>query len=282
MHNRKRFQDLARETLDIIECGSYRVGDRVIEIRDWIENAVHNSVLYEPVAFEHLEFDPKRHDDIVLEVTNETTLQAVRRLKEDGFERVVALNFASAKHPGGGFLNGSMAQEESLMYASALYPAISQMKKMYEFNIKMGSALYSDHMIYSPDVPVFRDKNYRLTDEVVLCSFVSAPAVNAGVIREKECHNIKKISPTMRRRIERILRVAAHHGHEAIVLGAFGCGVFKNNPNEVARYFRELLVGEGKYAKQFRRVVFAVYDPSPGQGILTAFRQMNAFWRAMV
>jgi len=67
------------------------------------------------------------------------------------------LNFASAKNPGGGFLGGGSAQEESLARSSGLFPCINQMQQMYETNRAYRSCLYTDHMIYSPRVPVFRD-----------------------------------------------------------------------------------------------------------------------------
>src|SRR5205085_8535036 len=116
------------------------------------------------------------------EVTNETTLHAAKRMLDSGSEKVIALNFASATKPGGSFINGAMAQEESLAYSSGLYPAINQMKEMYEHNKSLHSGLYSDYMVYSPDIPVFRNDNYQLVDEPYNVSFITSPAVNAGFV----------------------------------------------------------------------------------------------------
>src|SRR5207253_5281746 len=114
-----------------------------------------------------------------VEVTAETTLSAARRLATTG-ARVIALNFASAKNPGGGFLAGSQAQEESLARSSALYACLEPQREFYEHNRALRSALYSDHILFSPGVPVFRDDAGRLLDEPYLVSFITAPAVNAG------------------------------------------------------------------------------------------------------
>jgi uncharacterized protein (TIGR02452 family) len=210
----------------------------------------------------------------VFEVANETTLSAVvRLLSEDAGRRVLALNFASAKNPGGGFLGGSQAQEESLARASGLYACIAPMTGYYETNRACGSCLYTDHMIYSPDVPVFRDDDDRLIARPYLVSFLTAPAVNAGAVRWNEPRHVARIEPVMRSRIEKLLTVAVARGHDALVLGAWGCGVFQNDPVQVARWFREYLISPGRFHAVFTRVVFAVLDRSPSREIIRPFEK---------
>jgi uncharacterized protein (TIGR02452 family) len=185
--------------------------------------------------------------------------------------RVLALNFASAKNPGGGFLNGSQAQEESLARASGLYACISPHRAMYEANRRCPSCLYTDHIIYSPDVPVFRDDADALLDEPYLVSFLTAPAVNAGVVRAREPQNATRIEAVMLGRVEKVLAVAAVNGHDALVLGAWGCGVFGNEPEQVAGWFAAHLTGTGRFRAAFRRVVFAVLDRTPGMATIEPF-----------
>jgi uncharacterized protein (TIGR02452 family) len=94
---------------------------------------------------------PETHtgdNQTVIEVKNETTLAAARRLL-DLARKPVALNFASATHPGGGFLSGGLAQEESLARSSGLYACLRN-NPMYEYHRSNYDPLYSNYAIYSP------------------------------------------------------------------------------------------------------------------------------------
>ena len=94
-----------------------------------------------------------------IRVVNSSTLSAAQQLHAaHGPERIALLNFASARNPGGGFLSGSQAQEESLARASGLYASLSRMTDYYGANRRSKSAPYTDHLIYSPRVPVLRDE----------------------------------------------------------------------------------------------------------------------------
>src|SRR5262249_16056788 len=199
---------------------------------------------------------------------------AARRLAEgEPGGRVLALNFASARHPGGGFLKGSQAQEESLARASGLYACLAQFPAMYEANARFPSCLYTDHMIYSPDVPVFRDDADALLDRPYPVSFVTAPAVNVPALRTNESARLAQVEPVMRSRMDKVLSLAVVHGHDLLVLGAWGCGVFANDPERVARWFRDHLTGDGIFARAFRRVVFAVLDRTGARSILGPFER---------
>ncbi|MBY0206287.1 MULTISPECIES: TIGR02452 family protein [Paenibacillus] len=269
---------IAHQTLEILEEGVYVNGyDRAVHIKKDMEQAIQNSVLYRPSELSQLgEKLRKGGNPARMEVTGETTLAAAARLTlEEGRTDVVCLNFASAKNPGGGFLGGSQAQEESLARATGLYPCIAQMTEMYEYNRKQRTCLYSDHMIYSPDVPVIRDDYDRLLDQYYTTAFITAPAVNAGVVKERKEATDAEIKSVMKQRIRYILEVAAVQGHRTIVLGAFGCGVFRNEPAQVASYFAEVLDEEGN-RDYFDHIVFAIYDRSAGQRTLETFKRLLA------
>ena len=102
-------------------------------------------------------------------------------------------------------------------------------------------------------------------------SMITAPAVNAGAVRANEPHNVTQIEPTMLGRVEKLLSLAVMHGHRSLVLGAWGCGVFKNDPSDVARWFHLHLCGMGTFASAFDVVVFAVFDKTPSEPTLRAF-----------
>src|SRR5262249_31356994 len=152
-----------------------------------------------------------------------------RRLVEaEGEARVVALNFASAKNPGGGFLSGAKAQEEDLARCSALYTSQITQRAYYDANRAHGSMLYTDHIIYSPDVPFFRDARLELLEAPFLLSIITAPAPNAGEASRHGRGEADKVRRTLEARAGKVLAVAAAHGHTCLVLGAWGCGVFRN------------------------------------------------------
>src|SRR5690242_5063046 len=201
MPSRSHRAAVARETVQILESGSYAAPDgTAVSIRDALTRSRDGSVLYRPEQFAGLGGESGRRlagrepASTAFEVTNETTLSAAARLlAEDASRRVLALNFASAKNPGGGFLNGSQAQEESLARASGLYACVAPLRDYYDANRACGSCLYTDHLIYSPDVPVFRDDDDRLLARPYAVSFVTAPAVNAGAVHRNEPRQAHRI-----------------------------------------------------------------------------------------
>jgi uncharacterized protein (TIGR02452 family) len=273
---------IAAETVEIARSGFYtgQSGQR-ISIADAVARAVEGTRLYRPDDFDRGEPEsfcaagplggataPAR-DRPVLEVTAETTAQAARRLVGEGHDRVLALNFASAMNPGGGFLSGAKAQEEDLARCSALYVCQLRQPAYYTANRACGSMLYTDHLIYSPEVPFFRNEQLELLDAPFTVSIITSPAPNAGKAHGRG--EAPLIRATLDRRAGHVLRVAAHHGHAVLVLGAWGCGVFRNDPGEVADVFARLLTASS-LARAFSRVVFAVYDRSKTGATLGAFR----------
>ncbi len=120
----------------------------------------------------------------------------------------------------------------------------------------MESCFYTDTMIYSPKVPVFRKDKGELLPKPVLCNFITSPAVNAGVVKRQEPEKAHEILGAMDLRMDKMLSLALQQGNEVLILGAWGCGVFKNDPEDIAGLFRKHL--QGKYKNKFKRVVFAV------------------------
>ncbi len=190
-------------------------------------------------------------------------------LTMEGKTAIGVLNFASAKNPGGGFLNGAKAQEESLAVSSTLYPTLIAHEEYYNENRTHRSMMYLDYGIYSPDVVFFRDETFQLTETPVRASVLTLPAVNMGQVLLKG-ENVQEAKKVMRRRMKLALGIFAEQKARHIVLGAYGCGVFRNDPNEVAIWWKELLKeGMGQY---FDSVFYAVLDYSKGQHCIKAFQ----------
>ncbi|KAJ3749512.1 hypothetical protein DFH05DRAFT_1533305 [Lentinula detonsa] len=210
--------------------------------------------------------------------------------------KVGLLNFASATKPGGGFLNGASAQEESIARSSTLYYSLTtrngdEFYKLHkrlknqgkwkgkgkskrpeedtkEENHTRESGFYTHAMIYSPSVSIFRDDTGSWLKPLSVDILTSA-AVNAGDARTKR--RIKDVNQTerdalearieneMKERMARILYLFTLKGVRNVVLGSFGTGVFKNKVEVVARLWKELLIGvHAPFEKSFDRVIFAV------------------------
>jgi len=196
-------------------------------------------------------------------VTNETTLGAARRLVDEGGEPL-ALNFANGVHPGGGFLHGALAQEEVLCRSSALYETLVG-DPMYEAHARRPRADSTDWAILSPGVPVFRRDDGTEFDAPWWLAFLTCAAPVAPSVGQPEAGDL------LERRIRRVLAIARAHGYAELVLGAWGCGAFGNDPVRTARDFRRAL--DGEFSGAFSRVVFAVVDWSPERRFLGPFRK---------
>lgn len=260
--NRSQRTQMARQILEIIEQGFYEsAAGRRIELADQIEKSIAHSKLYSPDELASLMLPPvNASGDTVFEVKNATTLHAAHQLLESASGKVLCLNFASAKNPGGGFLNGSEAQEESLARSSCLYPTLLQNEDYYKKNRVCGTSLYTDYMIYSPDVLVIRNDNSELLETPFTVSFVTSPAVNAGAVKRNELNNVERITLVQKQRMHYLLSVCAHEGYQNLVLGAWGCGVFMNEPRQIADLWYQLLVDDEQFKNRFNQVVFAVLD----------------------
>lgn len=264
--------DIAQETVDIINNGFYEsLSGQRVELEAETNYMLENTKLYRPDGFV-LEKNI-RDQELSIQLSDETTFSAARRLNDDGVE-ACCLNFASAKNPGGGFLGGAQAQEECLARASALYVSLNSKFEYYEINRKFKSCIYTDHMIYSPAVPIFRDDNDLLLDEIYKTSVVTSPAVNMGVIRSRESENIVKAFEEMTERIRKLLILCANEGERHLVLGAWGCGVFQNDPEWIAKTFIKTL-NSVEFEGVFGTVVFAIPNSGrAGKGNYEAFKKI--------
>ncbi len=266
--NRDQATELGRQTVRILEAGQYVApSNTVVPIAELVRRAVAGTCSYPPDV--SLPPSHRRDHPAAFEVENETTLVAARRLAVAGL-RPAALNFASARKPGGGFLTGARAQEESLARSSGLYACLRD-NPMYSFHQGRRDPLYTHYVLYSPDVPVFRSDDGALLEQPYLCSFLTSPAPNAKVVRARDPSRRGEIREALRERMGKVLAIAVRHGHEVLVLGAWGCGVFGNDPEEVAGLFRQALTGPFRGA--FRRIVFAVLDGSADGRMIEPFRR---------
>lgn len=191
---------------------------------------------------------------------------SVTAILEGGPDKQCVLNFASYTNPGGGFLSGSIAQEEALCHESFLYNVISQMEEaFYQENRKdKNSCLYKNRCIYSPDV-IFKRGNQTARADVITCASPNWSAARLkGIIKFAN-------DEALRMRIRYILNIISMHKPERIILGAFGCGVFGQNPKRVAKLFHEEI--DMVFHNRKAEIVFAI---PMGNGNFEAFlKEMN-------
>ena len=275
--NRNQRAKVAQETLSIIESGSYiNKNSEFVDIKEEISRAISSSMHYDEQSLatllEEAMLKIKERGEqggFNYFVENCTTFSGVRKLLEVS-DKVVCLNFASAKNPGGGFLGGSQAQEEALARASALYPCLTKHMDMYLNNRQQSRLLYSHDMIYSKGIPVFRDDRDELLDDFFSASIITSAAVNAGSVLRKQPESGELIEKEMLSRARYVLSIAVANDYRNIVLGAWGCGVFRNKPPVIAEVFFQLLESESfKYC--FDNVFFAVLDSTKDKKIFHAF-----------
>jgi uncharacterized protein (TIGR02452 family) len=253
---------LGESTVKAVTLGGYLVAGKGSQV-DWsvlVRNAYNKKESISPQTglpdFKVNDFLETR-----LQVTNETTLSATKRFVDEGLNPLV-LNLANGVTPGGGFLHGARAQEESLCRSSALYHTLLG-DAMYEAHRKRPLPDSTDWAIYSPEVPVFRTDDGITIEQPWLMNVLTCAAPYAWTVGRLESAEL------LRLRINRVLSIARAYGYFSLVLGAWGCGAFGNDAELTAQHFRTAL--EGEFKGVFSDIVFAITDWSPERKFLGPF-----------
>lgn len=241
-------------------------------------------------ADEYPALPEKRRTPVQIEVSKNTSFMAAsQRYFYHGREHIAVLNFASAVNPGGGVKSGSSAQEESLCRCSTLYPTLNQhfiWDQYYAPNRTANDPLHTDACIWSPGIVICKldaSGNPRIDPEGwATVDVISCAAPN---LREHtgNIHNPETAAPVHLtsdeqyaihlKRAKHILHIAASKRVAALILGAFGCGAFANDPWAVARAYKDALEEYGQY---FKYVEFAVYCRDDETENYDAFRETFA------
>lgn len=229
-----------------------------------IKNSVQNTTLH------HLTVESSATDSSIqtkIIVDDIDSVSAIYKYQEG---KTAVLNFSSYKEAGGMFLNGSKAQEECLCHESFLYNVLSQFKEsFYKENCKQKNrALYLNRALYSPGICfekiVFSD-GIKNQVQVTACDVITCASPNKTAA-QTYCFVSNEVNrKTLMERIKFVLDIAAFHGVETLILGAYGCGVFGQDPKEVAEIFKEFL----SVQKNFKTVIFAI--PNGNNGNYSSF-----------
>lgn len=251
---------------------------------DWIEKdpdlaasipvaKKNTTVFYED---DYPAFDSSKIKDTVITVSGDRSYQAAMRLHKDNPDaKIAVMNFANAFHAGGGVTKGSSAQEECLCRTSTLYPLLYRRTlrdSFYMHHHDLNTSKATDSLVYTEgviicktdeDLPKRMPREDWVTVDVITIaapdlrdkSNIHAPLVNGGTYM-----NDAELFGYHVKRAIHMLTCAAAKGADILVLGAFGCGAFQNNPEVVARAYKTALL---EFPKVFRQIEFAVYCP-PG------------------
>lgn len=233
---------------------------------------------------------PKRNSlgKAIIRIVNDDSFNVAITLAaskgSDVLGRVAVLNMASHANPGGGWLKGARAQEEALCYRSSL--ALSLHRRYYPFKQRMG--------LYTPDVLIIRsdmESGHKILvpdvkpEDLPVVSVLSVAALRcpetrrvrrntaSGSISESLIYADPAARDLMKDKMRLCLRMAARRGHRLLVLGALGCGAFKNPKEEVARCWLEVLHEAEFQGGWWEEIWFAVYDRR-NEGNFEAFEEI--------
>lgn len=227
------------------------------KLAETVRKSKDNTILYKADDYPEIKRNSDRRCWVT--VVNGRTLNTagvLHKLYPD--KRIGILNFASAVNAGGGVFLGANAQEENICRCTTLYPCLAtkELRRGYYNPHRIGLDFrYTDDCIYTPDVAVIKydwlyqniPENCRYNIDVLTCA---APNLSLAWLPQKKLYDIHK------KRGSHILSIAAANGIDVLVLGAFGCGAFRNNPETVARAYADILPDFMGY---FTEIRFAVY-----------------------
>lgn len=243
------------------------------KLAETVQKSINNTVLYK--ADDYPEIKRKPDSPCRIEVTKERTIESAKNLHSIYPDaKIGILNFASAVNAGGGVVLGASAQEESICRCTTLYPCLAtkELQKGYYNPHRIGlNFCYTDNCIYTPDIVVMKSdalypqsipESEWFSIDVLTCA---APNLSIAWIPQNKLYEIHK------KRGSHILSIAAANGIDVLVLGAFGCGAFRNNPETVSRAYIDILPDFMGYFSEIR---FAVYSSSEHSRNYQAFSKI--------
>lgn len=260
---KERNAEVFRETLRICRDGGYAasMGKRIVlpPMADVLSTTVFHETI---VNANHSPNVAKASVNIL----NDDCIDVAADLVRQGFNPVM-LNMASRRCPGGGVLNGARAQEETLFRRSNLCVSLYQFdeyranllgilpnKKRYPMSCETAG-------IYSGRVTFFRKGNrddYAFMDKPFECAVISAAAISHPELTS-DGRLVDWAAQATAEKIRNILRIGLAHGHDAIVLGAWGCGAFRNPPGHIAELFKAV-ISEIEFARKYHLISFAIIE----------------------
>lgn len=217
-----------------IENNHYYLEHKMGQTLHSIDNTIVIDNSY-PFEFQHPgKYRPKVY------LVNAASTDMIKLTRPDHYPKTVVLNFASYRNPGGKYMEGSQAQEESLCHESNLYLILREFRhSFYEWNNRnLNYGLYQNRALLSPKVS-FKHVEDTSRVDVLTCA---APNVRYYALNRMSYQNAiatPEYNATISSRIKFIMNIV--NRYDCVILGAFGCGVFRNPPAKVARTFFSII-----------------------------------------
>ena len=189
--------------------------------------------------------------------TISATIQA-KRLYPNA--RIAILNFASYKHPGGGFMANRFAQEEAICYCTNLYPELAKYQEWYDKHLSnLNRGLYANESILTHNISIVASQRGVLLNpaDIFTIDVLTCAAPNWTLATKYKTISLDVAAMATKQRVDYVMNMLSQDGYDIIILGAYGCGVFRNDPVIVAQSFA---VGIAKYYGCFRQAIFAIPD----------------------
>ena len=262
---------------------------------DWIEKdpdlsaSIPEAKKNTTVFFEddYPDFDPSKGGSTKVTVSGDRSYQAAMKLhRENPDAKIAVMNFANAFHAGGGVKSGASAQEECLCRTSTLYPLLYRRTlrdSFYKYHNDLGTPKATDSLIYTEGVIICKTdedlpkrmpkEDWVKVDVITIAapdlrekSNIHVPLVKGGAFM-----NDAELFGYHVKRAIHMLTCAAAKGADILILGAFGCGAFQNNPEVVARAYRTAI---DEFPGVFKQIEFAVYCPPGGSRNYDVFKRV--------
>ena len=268
-NERKKCADIFKDTYD--KC------EKLTVLRESIEQSIKLTKLYLEGHKFVLNNTAIKSKDYNIIITPDRTLEAVYKyyVLNDNKGKIGVLNFASAKHPGGGVLKGAKAQEESICRISTLYSCLNTeflKDNYYSYHIEKKKE-YSDRIIYIPNVLVFKSDDNDFCQILDEKNWYNIDVISCAAHNQKAYKVVyEKLKEINYNKIKAIIECAVENNIDNLILGAFGCGAFANDPKLVSKTFKKILIDENYY-KYFENVHFAIFTTLNEKKNLDEFSQ---------
>ncbi len=252
-----------RNTVELVNNGFYYTEEGLKVHFAQTENMVAGTRFYsDAFSVQNIPQNPRQ---TIVEVVNADCLDEGVRLQDMGYNPAI-LNMASRRNPGGGVTTSAGAQEETIsrrtnifrsLYQFAPYAGqygVSKLRFQYPLDRNFGG-------VYSPCVSIFRSdekSGYMLLSQPRMIAFISVAGMNRPALTQNGMIVDSLVEP-VKHKIRTIFRIGLQHGHDALVLGALGCGAFRNPPRHIARLFHEVM-NEAEFANKYKHIVFAILE----------------------